>query len=44
MKLIDTADAAGQVLCHDITQIIRGKAAASLRKNLTKNNKQVNRC
>lgn len=25
MKLIDTADAAGQVLCHDITQIIRGK-------------------
>ena len=24
MKLIDTRDAAGHVLCHDLTQIIRG--------------------
>ena len=24
MKLIRTEDAAGQVLCHDITQIIKG--------------------
>ena len=24
MKLIDTKDAVGHVLCHDITQIIRG--------------------
>lgn len=25
MKLIDTNDAVGHVLCHDITQIIRGE-------------------
>ena len=25
MKLIDTVDAAGHILCHDITQIIRGE-------------------
>ena len=25
MKLIDTTDAIGHVLCHDITQIIRGE-------------------
>ena len=24
MKLIRTEDAVGQVLCHDVTQIIRG--------------------
>ena len=33
MKLIRTEDAAGQVLCHDITQIIRGvKKDAVFRK------------
>ena len=25
MKKIDTADAVGQVLCHDITEIVPGK-------------------
>ena len=28
MKLIRTEDAAGQVLCHDITQIIPGEGGA----------------
>lgn len=30
MKLIRTQDAAGQVLCHDITQIIRGEKKGSV--------------
>ena len=30
MKLIRTEDAAGQVLCHDITQIIPGEFKLSL--------------
>ena len=29
MKLIKTVDAVGQVLCHDITQIIPGVTKAS---------------
>ena len=33
MKLVDTRDAVGQVLCHDITQIIKGvKKDAVFRK------------
>ena len=33
MKLIKTTDSVGQILCHDITQIIRGiKKDAAFRK------------
>ena len=36
MKMIKTQDAAGQVLCHDITQIIKGAAKDAVFRVLRK--------
>ena len=45
MKLIRTEDAAGQVLCHDITQIIPGEfKGAPLQKRATSFSPRIFRC
>ena len=44
MKLIRTEDAAGQVLCHDITQIIPGEFKGAASKRATSFSPRIFRC
>lgn len=44
MKLIRTEDAAGQVLCHDITQIIRVISRWPASKRATSFSPRIFRC
>ncbi len=44
MKLIRTEDAAGQVLCHDITQIIPGEFKGARFKRATSFSPRIFRC
>lgn len=44
MKLIKTVDAEGAVLCHDITQIIRGVTKDAVFRRVTLLQRKIFRC
>lgn len=44
MKLMKTEDAVGQVLCHDITQIIKGVTKMRYSAKATSLQKKISRC